>query len=97
MRATPTHTTHTRTRRRARVRVCVWVGGRAEVSVGGRVQVDAPWGALGSGVPLLLAHTTVGLYTILPSPILYGVWHAHGGSVSAEGRILRNGRAIVSQ
>jgi len=34
----------------------------------------------------------VGLYTILPSPILYGVWHKGGGSVG--GRILRNGRAI---
>jgi len=35
------------------------------------------------------------LYTILPSPILYGVWHKQGGSVG--GRILRNGRAIVLQ
>jgi len=36
-----------------------------------------------------------GLYTILPSSILYGVWHKHGGSVA--GRILRNGRALVLQ
>jgi len=36
-----------------------------------------------------------GLYTILPSPILYGVWHANEGSV--KGSILRYGRAIVSQ
>ena len=35
------------------------------------------------------------LYTILPSPILYGVWHKHGGPVG--GRILRNGRALVMQ
>ena len=35
----------------------------------------------------------LGVYTILPSSILYGVWHRHGGSVA--GRILRNGRAIV--
>jgi len=34
-----------------------------------------------------------GLYTILPSPILYGVWHSKEGSVG--GRVLRNGRAIV--
>jgi len=33
--------------------------------------------------------------TILPSSILYGVWHTKGGSVA--GRILRNGRAIVPQ
>ena len=36
------------------------------------------------------------LYTILPSPILYGVWHTKGGG-SVGGRILRNGRAIVLQ
>jgi len=30
-----------------------------------------------------------GLYMILPSPILYGVWHKKGGSVG--GRVLRNG------
>jgi len=35
----------------------------------------------------------VGLYTILPSPILYGVQHKRGRSVG--GRILRNGRAFV--
>jgi len=35
------------------------------------------------------------LYTILPSPILYGVWHNKKGSVG--GRILRNGRAPVLQ
>ena len=34
-----------------------------------------------------------GLYTILPSPTLYGVWHKKEGSVGE--RILRNGRAIV--
>ena len=38
---------------------------------------------------------SVDLYTILPSPILYGVWHTRGGSV--RGRILRNSRAIVLQ
>jgi len=36
-----------------------------------------------------------GLYTILPSPIVYGIWHTKGGSVG--GRILRNRRAIVLQ
>jgi len=35
----------------------------------------------------------VGLYTILPSPILYGSRHTKGGSV--RGRIVPNGRAIV--
>jgi len=35
------------------------------------------------------------LYILLPSPILYGVWHEQGGSVA--GRILRNGRPIVLQ
>jgi len=38
---------------------------------------------------------SVGLYTIFPSPILYGVWHTNGASVG--GHILRNGRAIVLQ
>jgi len=38
---------------------------------------------------------TLGLYTILSSPIVYGVWDTKGGSVG--GRILRNGRAIVIQ
>ena len=38
---------------------------------------------------------TLGLYTILPLPILYGVWHTTGGSVGS--RISRNGRAIVLQ
>ena len=37
----------------------------------------------------------VGLYTILPSSILYGVCHTKGGSVA--GRILRNERAVVLQ
>ena len=37
----------------------------------------------------------LGLHTILPVPILYGVWHETGGSVG--GRILRNGRAMVLQ
>jgi len=37
----------------------------------------------------------LGLYTILPSPILYGVWHTKRGPV--EGRILRNDRAILLQ
>ena len=36
---------------------------------------------------------SVGLYTILSSPVLYGVCHTNGASVA--GRILRNGRAIV--
>jgi len=35
----------------------------------------------------------LGLYTILPSPILYGVWHKREESVG--GHILRNGPAIV--
>ena len=35
------------------------------------------------------------LYTILPLPILYGVWHTQGGS--GGGRILRMSRAIVLQ
>jgi len=34
-------------------------------------------------------------YTILPSPILFGVWHKKEGSVG--GRILRNVRAMVLQ
>jgi len=42
-----------------------------------------------------LTQVCIGLYTILPSPILYGVWHKKGRSVG--GRILRNGRAIVLQ
>ena len=37
----------------------------------------------------------VGLYTILPSPILYGVWNTKEGSV--RGCILPNSRAIVLQ
>ena len=37
----------------------------------------------------------VGLYTILPSPIVYGVWQTKKGSVG--GRVLRNGRAMVLQ
>ena len=43
----------------------------------------------------LLSAPSLGLYTTLPSPILYGVCHKTGGSVG--GRILRNGRAIVLQ
>jgi len=38
----------------------------------------------------------VGLYTILPSPKLYGVRHKKGESVGG-GRTLRNDRAIVLQ
>jgi len=49
---------------------------------------DAIWGHIVSLIRL-------GLYTVLPSPILYGVWHTQGASVA--GRILRNGRAIVLQ
>jgi len=37
----------------------------------------------------------LGFYTILPSEILYGIWHRRGRSAGA--RILRNGRAIVLQ
>jgi len=37
----------------------------------------------------------IDLNTILPSLILYGVWHKKEGSVG--GRILRIGRAIVKQ
>jgi len=45
--------------------------------------------------PLAKAEMQLGLYTISPPPILYGVWHTKGGSVG--GRILHNGRAIVLQ
>jgi len=38
----------------------------------------------------------LGLYTILPPPILYGVWHKKGGG-GGGGPILRNGRPIVLQ
>jgi len=38
---------------------------------------------------------SLNLYTILPSPIWYGIWHTKG--VSVRGRILRNRRAIVLQ
>jgi len=41
------------------------------------------------------AAVRLGLYTILPSPIVYGAWHTKEGSVG--GRILRNGRALVLQ
>ena len=61
------------------------VGGRAEVSVRSRVQ----------GV-VNIAPLQLGLYTILPSATLYGVWHKKEGSVGG-GRILRNDRAIVLQ
>ena len=37
----------------------------------------------------------VGLYTIFPSPIVYGVWYKN--RVLVGGRILRNGRPIVLQ
>ena len=43
----------------------------------------------------VLVSSLLGLYTILPPRILYGVWHTTGGSVG--GRILRNGRAIALQ
>jgi len=46
-------------------------------------------GGGGGGTP------EVGFYTILPSPIWYGVWHKKGGSVG--GRILCNERAIALQ
>jgi len=42
----------------------------------------------------LLAKVGVGLYTIVPLPILYGVWQQGG---SGGGRILRTSRAIVLQ
>ena len=35
-----------------------------------------------------ISESQVGLYTILPSSILYGVWHTKGGEVG--GRMLRN-------
>jgi len=47
---------------------------------------------------LLAAQVTrlaVGLYTILPSPILESVWHKGGRRLG--GRILRNRRVIVLQ
>ena len=34
---------------------------------------------------LVVAKVSIGLYTILPSPILYGVWHTKGGSVGGGG------------
>ena len=37
----------------------------------------------------------LGLYTLLQSPILHGVWHTKGRS--GGGRILRDSRAIVLQ
>ena len=43
----------------------------------------------------LFLRMKVDLYTMLPSRILYGVWHKQEGSVG--GRVLRNGRAIVLQ
>ena len=48
-------------------------------------QLAIPWSSL----------LHFGLYTVLPSPILYSVWHTawFGGG----GRMLRNGRAIVLQ
>jgi len=44
-----------------------------------------------SGRPLSM----FGLYTILPLPILYGVWHKQEGSGGR--RVLRNRRAIILQ
>ena len=40
-------------------------------------------------------HLCIGVDTILPLPILYGVWHATGGSGGI--RKLRSRRAIVLQ
>ena len=37
----------------------------------------------------------IGLYMMLPVPILFSVWHTKGWS--GRGRSLRNGRAIVLQ
>jgi len=59
----------------------------------GRFKNEMPW-LLSSKKKVKRMHG-FGLYTILPSSILYGVWHKHGGSVA--GRILRNGRALVLQ
>ena len=42
-----------------------------------------------------LVYMQLSPYTILPSPILYRIWHTKGGSVG--GCILRNRRAIVLQ
>ena len=44
---------------------------------------------------LILSHTRIHLDTILPLPILYGVWHTEGGL--AGRRVLQNRRAIVLQ
>jgi len=53
-------------------------------------------GVSGGGMRLAVRGVPkVTLYTILPLPILYGVWHTQEGSVG--GHILRNGRAIVLQ
>jgi len=46
-------------------------------------------------VALDLRDLGLGPHTILPSPILYGIWHTMRGSMG--GRILRNGRAKVLQ
>jgi len=37
----------------------------------------------------------IGLHTILPLPILYGVWHTKGGAGGR--RVLRHGRTTVLQ
>ena len=58
--------------------------------VGVNVGVNVSPSPLGGG-----QQRQLGLYTILPSPILYGSRHTNGGSV--RGRILPNGRAIVLQ
>jgi len=67
-------------------------GGAASMSAEG-YKKDAEEVALDSELEEKRADLQVGLYTILPSPILYGVWHTKEGSVG--GSILRNGRAIV--
>jgi len=66
----------------------------AHISAGAGIQaprIGSEEGAQGQ----VLGKVGVGLYTILPLPIVCGVWHAKGGSV--RGRIFPNVRAIVLQ
>jgi len=49
----------------------------------------------GANQSKVLTKPHVDLYTILPLPILYGVWHTQGGS--GGGRRLRIRRAIILQ